>query len=72
VKEKAKMQTELYVNETQREALTKDKAALQSENKTLSDKIQNLEELLSDRDLYLDQWDKNYLKLTSLKTALAK
>jgi uncharacterized protein involved in exopolysaccharide biosynthesis len=66
------MQTELDVNEAQREALTKDKAALQSENKTLSDKIKNLEELVSDRDLYLDRWDKNYLKLTSLKTALAK
>jgi hypothetical protein len=70
VKKKAKMQTELDVNEAQREALTKDKAALQSENKTLSDKIQNLEKMVSDGDLYLDWWREEHLKLKSLKIAL--
>lgn len=72
VKEKAKMQTELDINKAQREALTRDKAALQSENKTLSDKIQNLEKLASDQDLYYSCWNETCIELKSLKTVLAK
>jgi hypothetical protein len=73
MKGKAKIQMELDVNEAQRESLTKDKAALQIERKTLSDKIQIQEKLASDRvDYYCRGWMVARRKLQLLKIVLAE
>jgi hypothetical protein len=72
MKEKAKIQMELDVNEAQRESLTKDKAALQIERKTLSDKIQIQEKLASDRVNYISRWWMARRDLRSLKIVLAE
>jgi hypothetical protein len=72
MKEKAKIQMELDVNEAQRESLTKDKAALQIERKTLSDKIQIQEKLASDRVNYFSRWWMARRDLRSLKIVLAE
>jgi hypothetical protein len=73
MKEKAKIQMELDVNEVQRESLTKDKTALQIERKTLSDKIQIQEELASGRvDYFYRRWMVAHLELRSLKIVLAE
>jgi len=73
MKEKAKIQMELDVNEAQRESLTKDKAALQIERKTLLNKIQIQEKLASDRVDYLSRgWMVACQELRSLKIVLAE